>query len=94
MSDRNTRIKIQAGFHVGRGEDGHWIDFKAPNGNGGCLNVENLQAGHICKNAICDWIDHQLERACPDCKGHGDRDAPFSGSDPSCPTCDGEGTVS
>lgn len=30
---------------------------------------------------------------CAYCKGTGAVDAPFSGSDPCCPECDGEGTV-
>lgn len=30
---------------------------------------------------------------CQRCSGTGAIDAPFSGSDPSCPECDGEGTI-
>ncbi len=30
---------------------------------------------------------------CERCKGTGAIDAPYSGSDPSCPDCDGEGQI-
>ncbi|KKK55055.1 hypothetical protein LCGC14_3078440 [marine sediment metagenome] len=48
-----------------------------------------------------NWSGHKLSetglqtgRKCERCDGTGAIDAPYSGSDPSCPECDGEGIVS
>lgn len=39
------------------------------------------------------WLEIEQDyfNLCPRCKGTGAVDAPFSGSDPNCPDCDGEG---
>ena len=91
--ERNTRVKIANGFHAAHGRDGYWLDFTAPNGNGAGFNIDAQSWGHITKRTVIDWIDEQLKLACPDCKGHGTQDTPFSGSDPSCATCRGEGVL-
>lgn len=36
---------------------------------------------------------HELEVLSERCDGAGAIDAPFSGSDPSCPDCSGEGVI-
>jgi len=40
---------------------------------------------------LIDGVNDDEYEICERCDGTGAIDAPFSGSDPSCPECDGEG---
>ena len=89
--DKAEQIEVADGLVVQRGTDGHWIGFEA-DGKHGLFNVENVLHG-ITKFATIRWIDQLLDRTCGRCGGTGCVDTPFSGSDPSCPSCDGEGKL-
>lgn len=47
-------------------------------------SMDKIEANRLAREGI-----YKCER----CDGTGAIDAPFSGSDPSCPECDGEGVV-
>lgn len=76
--------------------DGLWLHFKSPDGKSACINVASMreQFGPIIGEAIygsCMKLAGVSQ--CKQCKGTGCVDTPFSGSDPSCPGCDGEGVI-
>jgi DnaJ-class molecular chaperone len=55
-----------------------------------CPNCNNNRFIHMQESwECCTECGHMVCRACA---GTGAVDAPFSGSDPSCQECDGEGT--
>ncbi len=86
---RNTVFPVADGLKVSRGSDGHWIQVEH-NGKHGAINIEALTT-NIIRAAFVNWIDSALELACDECGGHGCVDTPYSGSDPSCASCDGTG---
>lgn len=49
------------------------------------------QWSQACARAAVE--EHERSAPCETCGGSGAVDAPFSGSDPSCPACDGEGVA-
>ncbi len=49
-----------------------------------------IRVGPLARSTV---FDNPTPTACTRCNGTGAIDAPFSGSDPSCPECDGEGVV-
>ena len=86
-----TRFEVSPSLYVTRGKDGHWLQVKA-NGKSGAFNLEAVLHG-ITRSAFVAWADRVLESSCPCCLGYGAVDAPYSGSDPSCPECEGSGVV-
>lgn len=96
---RRERMKRALTVDLGNGmrltyskSDGYFLHVEHGGMKAG-INLEAIlpRADTVIRPAFLAWADAQLDRACTRCNGWGDIDAPYSGSDPSCPDCDGTG---